>query len=137
MRRRLLPILALLSLVMCMGTAGMWLRSYYVHDLRTVSKGENGIDTVRFSADGRFGTAFAAVDPTTQRRFFLFSSTGQNFYIQWVVTFGTLPFLWLLVWAIRREVARFNPRACLVCGYDLRASKERCPECGTPMPPTP
>jgi hypothetical protein len=40
----------------------------------------------------------------------------------------------LAVWIVGRFVDR-NPRGfCTSCGYDLRASPERCPECGTPPP---
>jgi hypothetical protein len=81
------------------------------------------------SADGRFGTAIAVVDPVNGRTFSMFQR--DDYYMSWAVTFGVLPFVWLVLWAIRREVRRHNPHACPACGYDLRASPERCPECGT------
>jgi hypothetical protein len=40
-----------------------------------------------------------------------------------------------LLWTRRRFVAR-RPKmgVCRTCGYDLRASVGRCPECGSPIP---
>jgi hypothetical protein len=39
-----------------------------------------------------------------------------------------------LVARIRRTRYRRHHRQCLLCGFDLRASTDRCPECGHPIP---
>ena len=42
---------------------------------------------------------------------------------------------WPVYWW--RQRGQFGPEHCQECGYDLRASKARCPECGTPVPSIP
>jgi hypothetical protein len=45
---------------------------------------------------------------------------------------AAMPLLWL--WTFRRRAARRQSGCCTRCGYDLRASPERCPECGAASP---
>jgi hypothetical protein len=45
------------------------------------------------------------------------------------IPLAVLPALWL--WARRRLRRRIRHGHCTSCGYDLRASPRRCPECGT------
>jgi hypothetical protein len=44
---------------------------------------------------------------------------------------SVLPAAWLMA-RVRHRNRRMNNR-CTICGYNLRASNDRCPECGTPF----
>lgn len=58
----------------------------------------------------------------TQRRF------GIHY---WILCLLTLIAPGLYLWARCRDRYMIRQNRCLACGYDLRASPERCPECGT------
>jgi hypothetical protein len=55
-----------------------------------------------------------------------------------VAAFAVLPLCWATQrsWTVWRRRGRGKPGLCLTCGYDVRASKERCPECGAAIPET-
>jgi hypothetical protein len=44
-----------------------------------------------------------------------------------VLVTGILPAIWIVKW---RRRPRWGPGCCAGCGYDLRATPVRCPECG-------
>jgi hypothetical protein len=64
----------------------------------------------------------------------LFTATTVTRDIQLPIwTFVVVSLAAPLMWLVRRLIRRrFQPGACATCGYDLRASPGRCPECGTP-----
>src|SRR5436190_192466 len=57
---------------------------------------------------------------------------GRFVYIpHWLILLLTAP--WPLWWLAKQRKLTRRQRAglCVQCGYDLRASGDRCPECGT------
>lgn len=58
-----------------------------------------------------------------------------NLPFWFIVAAPLLPsFLWFLPERKRRRLQSVRGKICTRCGYDLRESRERCPECGTPVP---
>ena len=143
MIRKTLTILSLMGLLL---SVGLWGVSYHGpfcltdHFLLQVWKGGIG---VLYMEDGF---------PMTHRRWGIYGFDGFETY--WLPSFTAIyprnlmiPFrsvtipLWMLCLLfaalpayslppIRRRRKRKKLGLCLKCGYDLRASRDRCPECG-------
>jgi hypothetical protein len=114
-------ILSALSLLMCGGVCALWVRAAHHRE-------------VPDQWIGLFGSRYDVVaDPGSLA---LLRATpeddGQEVLLvrYWVLaaSLGMLPLLWL---ALALFQAKVNRGHCRACGYDLRATPDRCPECGT------
>jgi len=174
MKRRVFTIFAALSLLLCVATTVLWVRSYYIGD----SFERRELDT-EWSIDITPGhiSICRGNDParifdrgdTANWRHRGSSPGGQIWWRRSLAGRGVsalgLVYCWshphpavtgfrliampfwficltlaaLAAWAIRstwlqrRLQRRLRLGLCPTCGYDLRASKERCPECGQPV----
>jgi hypothetical protein len=158
-RKRLLSPLAAASMILCLVMFALWVRSYMVVDefqLNLPAHSEHTLEsnagilqlTLRWwPKDSRpvlFGV-FHGILPRLPTggwgpQFAFVPGNPYGYYASWkrvrvpfwavFLASGVLPMSWL-VRAVARS-AMHRPGYCAQCGYDLRATPERCPECGTP-----
>lgn len=159
MRRRLLNLLALLSLLFCVAAAVLWVRSYWRSDYwslrchRTALRAQSIDGTLMLVwVDDRFDQGVSATwEVWPQSPHFSWRVLGEFHaetnvgssdvtrvvsFPQWCVMAVSLVPPLAVTGLRRRRRGRERGGLCPKCGYDLRATPGRCPECGI-LPPAP
>ena len=123
MTRRLLNLLTALSLLLCVAAVALWslgvgygLRSEY-----RVGKGQV-VNIVR--TEGPYPGSYVLWNHKSDRTLTYVWALP---YWKLVALSAAGPFLWAYH---RLRPRRLPPGHCRRCGYDLRATPDRCPECG-------
>ena len=157
--RHLFTVCAVVSLLLCVASCVLWVRSHFVWDYlavptpfgasvdfqttrpRAVDIQLNDVETFdHVSSDTWDEFGLSGYDfPLWQRFGFGYGDDETGRWIKvplWcpAVLSAVLPALALRRW--RRAKRRSRRGLCPACGYDLRASPGRCPECGTPAAAT-
>lgn len=151
-----LSCLSAISLLLCVITAALWVKSYFVKPPPADYSDRWGCDS-GFVATYKGGITLVYFDyhPDRPRRFQFDCGYPTVLFVgRWfgdVIDKNGLPvtcyynWVYIRMWIIcllmavlpvarlyRWQNSRLRPEhACLQCGYDLRATPERCPECGT------
>jgi hypothetical protein len=124
-KRRLFNMLAAVSLVLCMATSGVWYHSYGQMDEWVLNRPEQHPYIDLFSEVGIFGIVWEVPVMANGH-----DAKEIDLRYWWLATtFSLLPTVWVLSFVHRRFRSRV-PAVCPACGYDLRATPHRCPECG-------
>jgi hypothetical protein len=81
------------------------------------------------------GLVFLAADQWSARRTDVWSWLGAISFGVLIVLIMALE-LWLarheLRYRVRKQLNRLGRPVCTACGYDMRSTRTRCPECGAP-----
>ena len=170
MLRRIRTLASILSLLLMLAAAALWVRSYRTEDL--VGYNRKGVGSLSaWSRDGRLALwhdRYEQLGILQRRRvgweyeanpmrkpgrwpdgtpgFWGFvaerDQRGQDAYRAVAIPLWALAALFAIppamgIWARARRRAAQRLGLCPVCNYDLRATPDRCPECGTPASKTP
>src|SRR4051794_40069461 len=149
-----------MSLLLCLATIVLWVRSYWAFESWTLySEGLLRFQLTSYPGDiyafwGRNSSDFhpesgwvhesLRAGPGPEIPIFgierLDDGPTRGFLVHfthWLsaILFAIAPTCWLLLSPRRRRANRRRLGLCPTCGYDLRATPERCPECGTEQRP--
>ena len=166
MKRRLLNLLTILSLLLCALFAAAWARSSGRYDVARGTlarqgplpfvelKSEGGALSVGYMPSSSWGAHWTTESGTYPRRWFRYGFLCYSLRFRMNPYDGTPPVMgtyyrvqapyWALVtvsavlpaWRggrvawLRRKRRLARDGRCVRCGYDLRATPDRCPECG-------
>ena len=113
MKRRLFNLAAAVSLLLCAAIIAGWVRG------STPAEDGTGVRELEHEP----GLDLLGLELTPE--------LGIYFIPHWMVLLVLLPLPALWSAAVVRRRLRLSREICPTCGYDLRATPDRCPECGT------
>ena len=159
MKRRIFNAIAVLSAVLCVGTVVLWVRGFTAFDVLFWCSPKTNVTYYAGHRDGRCWlgwrqramadepgfsyfsmrrTASSKIPEGSHREFAGVHWAGRSnpsipeLYLAVPALYVVVLLALLPIWAVYRRVQtrQFSQGRCRNCGYDLRATPDRCPECG-------